>query len=332
MTVDGGITDQVKEEVKDILTTLTGGSNDVDYHKIKGSDTIIATTKSEGKVVNIVVASNDAVKSATVDNGVFETIVDTPAKTSIVNVAADSLLQANKAMEFISAELKGVGKDTTQTAIASSLNSFGKLMDHSNHVQVTKIKPSSDEENATQDVITLDLSKVENVIQVLDLSASTGISDTKVIINHAKAVLAIGSATIEIIGKQGTIVAGDDANQLIIGGLGADTLMGGGGNDSIVGGQDDTFGFNSTDGKISIDGLSVFSDFTKANSTFDFSKDIFGVSTVGELNSNINSVLGMETWGTADEYTTYVFQSGLEITLTGVTADEVTAEMVAFTI
>jgi hypothetical protein len=338
MTVEGGVSEQTITEATNILAELTGSSTTsevINSQNIAGTDAIVVAARDEGKAINIVVAKDVAVTAASVNNGVFETIVDTSANTTIKSTAADTAVVASAVTTFVQEQLSSAtsGSEAKQTAVTNSLASIEKVFaNQESYVQVTKIEAPVVETSSSQNVVKLDLSNVDNVVQAIDLSSSTSATATKVVVENAKAVVAVGSATIEIGGTQGTMVAGDDADQILISGLGADTLIGGAGNDSIVGGQNDTFGFNNTGGITTIDGLDSFANFADAGVTFDFAADVFDVTDVASLNSHISQVLGMETWGTANESTTYVFDNGLQVTLTGVTADEVMAEMVAFTI
>jgi len=338
MTVEGGVSEQTVTEATNILADLTGGSTAtevINSQNIPDTDALVVAAKDENKAINIVVAKDTPVVDASVNNGVFETVVDTPADAKLQSVAADTALSTDAATTFVQEQLSSATSDSEakQTAVAHNLASIAKVFDNQeSYVQVTKIDTPVVEAGSSQNVVKLDLSNVDNVTQAIDLSSSTSAESTKVIVENTKAVAAVGSATIQIGGDQGTMVAGDDADQILISGLGADTLIGGAGNDSIVGGQNDTFGFNNVDEHATINGLDAFTNFADAGATFDFASDVFGVTDVDSLNSHITHVLGMETWGTADESTTYVFDNGLKVTLTGVTADEVMADMVDFTI
>lgn len=337
MTVEGGVSEQTITEATNILAELTGGSTTtevINSQNIAGTDALVVAATDGDEVINIVVVNDNAVTAASVNNGVFETVVDVSANTQLQSTAANTAVVASAVTTFIQEQLSSAtsGSEATQESVTNGLASIEKIFaNQESYVQVTKIEAPV-VEAGSQNVIKLDLLDAGNVIQAIDLSGSTSATATKVIVEDAKAVMAVGSATIEISGDQGTMVAGDDADQILISGLGADTLIGGAGNDTIEGGANDTFGFNGTGGTTTINGLDSFENFADAGVTFDFSSAVYGLSDVDSLNSHISQVLGMETWGTANESTTYVFDNGMQVTLTGVTADEVTAEMVAFTI
>lgn len=125
----------------------------------------------------------------------------------------------------------------------------------------------------------------------------------------------VGSGTVQVGDNNDVNLQGDNRDQHVTGGGGNDTLVGGGGNDTLIGGGgDDVIGFNATGNyNIEIDGAD---------------KLAFQFDGINSLNDLLPFVTGVSE---ADGNVTYEFLDGeATITLVGMTADEVTADMVIF--
>lgn len=143
--------------------------------------------------------------------------------------------------------------------------------------------------------------------------------DTIVTLKNVENVMLIDSGSVIIDGSTAARVVGDITDQKITGGAGNDTLVGGGGNDTLVGGAgDDVIGFSAI-GHYTIEG------FGNGNDKLAF--DIGTITNVAQLESLITGV------NEADGNVTYVFNSGeASITLIGVSADQISADLVQFTL
>lgn len=127
----------------------------------------------------------------------------------------------------------------------------------------------------------------------------------------------VGSGTVQVGDDNDINLQGDNRDQHVTGGGGNDTLVGGGGNDTLIGGSgDDVIGFNAIGNyTIEIDGADKLA--------FQFD----GINTLDDLLPFVTGV------SEADGNVTYEFLDGeATITLVGMTADEVTADMVIFTL
>lgn len=143
--------------------------------------------------------------------------------------------------------------------------------------------------------------------------------DTTVTLRNVENAMLVDSGTVIIDGNTAAMVVGDITDQKIVGGGGNDTLVGGGGNDTLVGGGgDDVFGFNAV-GHYTIEG------FGSGNDVLAF--DIGTITNVAQLESLITGV------SEANGNVTYEFYYGeASITLIGVSADEISAGLVQFTL
>ena len=320
MTVEGGVSEQTVLEATNILAELTGLPEEsvtvTNSAALGDGGAMVVTAQNGDNAINIVVAGSTPIVGASINNGLFETLVSADAGINIQSTAVEVTAE-NAAANLANVLSAGaaptpdsfvafLGGLTTPATIQST--DFGELVAGTEAASVTL-----DFSNGTG----------ANVIQALDFTDS---AVGTVTLNGAAGALIVGNGSLVIEGDIGATVIGDAGNQIITGGLGADTIIGGAGEDTIFGGQSDTFGFGQEIGQTTLELGTVEGDFLAADITFDFSTMGFG--SVDILNSNIGQVLGMETWGTAEERTTYVFNDGRTVTLVGVTADEVLAEMV----
>jgi Ca2+-binding RTX toxin-like protein len=133
-----------------------------------------------------------------------------------------------------------------------------------------------------------------------------------------QSALVINSGTIHAEGNTPIRMVGDITAQNMGGADGNDTLAGGGGNDTLAGGLgSDTFGFSAL-------GHYTLTDFNVAqHDTAAFA--VTGVTTIGQLAAFLTSVDDAPTG------VTYHFGPNASITLIGVSASQVTADMVMFT-
>lgn len=142
---------------------------------------------------------------------------------------------------------------------------------------------------------------------------------TTVTLQNVENAMLVGDGSIIVDGTTAASVAGDLMDQKITGGAGNDTLVGGGGNDTLVGGAgDDVLGFNAV-GHYTLEGFGNGSD----KLAFDFDT----ITNIAQIEALITDV--QETDGNV----TYVFNQGeATITLIGVTANEISADLVQFTL
>lgn len=145
--------------------------------------------------------------------------------------------------------------------------------------------------------------------------ASLGAGQTLVLQGVENALLA-GAGSVRVEGAAGARITSDGADQRVTGGAGNDTLIGGGGHDTLAGGAgDDVFAFLRV-------GHFHIGDFGGGD------KIAFSVPGV----TNVAQLVAMVTGVSQDaQGVTYHFGPSASITLVGLSAADVTADMVRFT-
>ena len=139
-----------------------------------------------------------------------------------------------------------------------------------------------------------------------------------VVLKGVEAALVACAGTIKVEGSTPIRLAGDLAAQNITGGDGNDTLVGGGGNDTLTGGLgSDVFGFSAL-------GHYTLTDFDLAHD-----KLAFGSAGVPNIQTLVHLISSVDD---APAGVTINFGHDASITLVGVHASQVTADLVKFTI
>jgi hypothetical protein len=140
--------------------------------------------------------------------------------------------------------------------------------------------------------------------------------DKTLVLSGLEHIMLIGQGTVRVEGDTAVTISSDAGNQFITAGGGNDTLIGGGGSDTLAGGAgDDVFGFVRL-GHFTINDFSV-------GDTLAFK--VGGISNVSELLPYLTHVT--ET----AQSTSLEFGSNFSITLVGMSATDITADMIKFT-
>ncbi len=312
----GGVTDTLDASSKAIInsalgdvlngaTVTTNGATVVTGASSSGDNksAMVATAALNGVVINDGIGAT----AVTANSGTVITTQGLAQPVSTANAQAyfdklldaaipDAAAAANAATASAKAGVENAIKTTMQT-----LQSNGVANASVRHAQI----------DSTGDV-KLDVSGTPGVVQALSMGNAEG----TVTVTGAAAITVVGSGAVTVGGSTAAVVAGDSGNQKITGGAGKDTLFGGGGNDTIIGGSGDTIGFNGL-GNYTIGG-------TDKTNTLLFSFD--GIKNVATLLSYLTGVTESASG------VTYHFGEGAAITLAGVSAADVTADMVKFTV
>jgi len=136
---------------------------------------------------------------------------------------------------------------------------------------------------------------------------------TSVVLQDVDGATLLDAGRVRVDGNTPIIITSDNKAQNITGGGGNDTLVGTG-NDTLTGGSgDDIFGFNAS-------GKYVVTDFNKNVDKLAF--DLAGVTTLDQLKAKVTSVT------LNDAGITYNLGADSSITLIGVGAGELTADMI----
>ena len=156
-------------------------------------------------------------------------------------------------------------------------------------------------------------------VEIFAINLAQATANQTVVFKGVEAAILSGNGSVRVDGSTAINLIGDTGAQNITGGEGSDTLVGGGGADTLTGGlSDDTFGFTSLVGRQTI------TDFDTAHDQVAF--DLAGVTTLAQLGAMVTRI---------DEFAdgvTYNFGNDGSITLIGVTAAELTADMIKLSI
>ncbi len=144
-----------------------------------------------------------------------------------------------------------------------------------------------------------------------------GLGDRSLVLANIDAAVLSATGTVKVEGNAPIRITSDASAQNISGGGGNDTLVGTGADTLTGGAGNDVFGFSGR-GKYTI------TDFAKAGDTVGF--DIPGLTNINQLKANVTSVVKTDT------SITYNFGPDASITLVGVSASDLTAGMIKFTL
>jgi len=209
------------------------------------------------------------------------------------------------------------GNDTLQGGAGKdifAINAFG-------HYTITDFKPG-------QDLLTFPVQGIDSIEELLPFVSNVEQTATGLSIHFGPNLsitlvgMTAGQLTADMfrfsLSENATYLAGDARNQKLIGGDGNDTLIGGGGRDTLQGGAGkDVFAFNAA-------GNYTVNDFTPGKDLLTF------------LLPGMNSIEDLLTYVSSVEQTaaglTIRYGLGDSITLVGVTAGQLTADMFKFSL
>ncbi|SFP66729.1 hypothetical protein SAMN05216419_101212 [Nitrosomonas cryotolerans] len=326
--LDRFLHDTVESSAK--LTDLGGGSK------------LIIGTGSKGETQGAVVSGLVAV-AAEIKDGVMQLAVKLPAGVSIAFEGLNKLATAAEVKTYINEQIEqslpGADTDPAVIALRGSLEkainnlteAFAAKGVDTSIIRVVEFSDSDGESlnstsNASTDFDT-NVSTSENGNILFDASGVDNHEIFALLLNQIEAgktlelkniesAMLVGKGTVQVVDDTGANLHGDNRDQHIIGGSGNDTLVGGGGNDTLVGGDgDDIIGFNALGHyTVQIDQSDKLAfQFDDLHSLDDL---LPHVTNVVESNGNV----------------TFEFSDDASITLVGVTADDITADMVKFTL
>lgn len=282
-----------------------------------------------------VVASGDVAVAATVQDGTITLNVALPAGVSLGLQGPQGDVTVAAAKEYFQGQINAVlPADSTDPVIVAYRDNLNKALDilmgelgGKANVKIVTITDNTGAntgalgESATAtgagNVITFESASTSATTEVLTFLMSQVQAGNTLELKNVASALLIGDGSVMITGNQGAKIVGDIGNQKIVGSAGADTLVGGGGTDVLVGsGGNDVYGIK--------DGGNVTIVADKGDS-FGFKFD--GLTTLEQLLSFVTKVddsgagLHVEFAGGA-----------LSVTLVGLHAADVTADMIKFTI
>lgn len=274
--------------------------------------------------------------TASIDDGQLTLTVTLPPGVDLGLTGPSQAINANQLHDYVNnligQALPEQTNDPYQAAYKQSLELatqlLSQLLDGQNiHIRIVSFADSS--QSASSSITTAAESTGNTIVfdggqttdaEVLALRLDQVKDGTVVTLKNVTNALLVDSGSVVIEGSTAARVVGDITDQKITGGDGNYTLVGGGGNDTLVGGAgDDVIGFNAA-GHYTIEG------FDAAHDKLAFA-NIASITNLDQLNALITKVT--ETDGNV----TYEFNNGeASITLVGVSADQITSDLVQFTL
>jgi hypothetical protein len=322
-----GITDTLNQSTKDMLTGfLTDVPNGVTTRV--GGATVVQGQGSADTTTHagVLVESNAGVVGTLgTGTGIFDASINLPANVGLTFQGPGSVVTSAEANTYllglISAALPSTSTNPAVIAERAALeNAVAIIQGHSSSDSVVRffnVTDSTKAGTAAQDItITSDQTSTQHETLAINISAVH--AGNTIVLGDVRSSVIVGAGSVRVSGTVPSTVIGDTSNQLITGGSGGtDTLVGGGGSDTLVGGTSaDTFGFNAA-GEYRVEKMGA--------------GDLLGFSIPGI--SNINQLADLVTnFAVVNGDTTYTFVGGSTITLVGITPDQVTANLLHFTL
>ncbi len=308
------------------LTDTVGGSA---ITGVIGDSTIVIGSGSDGEKQGALLPSGSAI-SGSIDDGVLKLDIQVPAGSGFVFEGKDHA-SADTVGAFlnsiIDAYLPPDDPATPQVLRDGLTNAVNDLVNSMKALGVTDIVVRMIDFVSGNNLPSLSALGPHDVL--LDVSATAGgneaffinlhglgVDDTLVLTGIENVMLA-GQGRVRVDGDTPVVITNDGGNQDITGGGGNDTLIGGGGNDTLTGGAgDDTFGFRAL-------GHYKIEDFAKGHDHIAFK--VGGIDNVFELLPYLTGVTQNTEGVTLD------FGPNFSLTLVGISAADITADMIKFT-
>ncbi|MER2511230.1 MAG: hypothetical protein ABTQ25_02205 [Nitrosomonas ureae] len=322
----GGVADSISPDAIRLLdqylidtvessTTLTDLGN---------GSALLVGTGANGETQGAVIAGDVALVTQ-VNAGVMELAIQLPPGVTMAFEGLSELSTPEEIEAFVAGQIDNqLPPDSTDPAVLSLNDSLknalsnitNALIDQGISESVLTIVDFSDNATATAETIVFDASDFANN-EVFGLLLSNLQQDDILQLQGIENAILVGSGTVQVGDDNGVNLQGDNRDQSITGGAGNDTIIGGGGNDTLIGGGgDDVIGFN---------GLGNYT--VEVDGADDLAFQFDGINTLNDLLPFITGV------SEADGNVTYEFLNGeATITLVGLTAAEVTADMVIFNV
>ena len=301
--------------------TFPGGSEGTQF-----GNTLVTSNGSGGVSQGVMIARTQAA-TAQVQKDVTDFDSTTPAFSSIAFTGLPTLSTPAQAETFYQQRIDvDLPKNSTDPFVLAQRANLEKALANLT-AALEKEGASSNVVNIVETVtsplvlpgnnVVFDAKSANSQVAAFILGNQRGVGNNDVLsLKGVEKAIVINSGTVVVTDSTPSFIQGDLSNQNITGGGGNDTLVGGGGNDTLVGGGGkDAFGFTDF-GNTTIQGFGKDSELV-----FQFA----GVNSIQDLLQYLTGVTE------SDGNVTYEFAGvGSSITLVGVSASEVTADMVKF--
>lgn len=325
------LTQQSLDLLNKFLTDTVGGSHITGA--IDGT-TILLASGDDGQKQGALVPISQVV-TGTINDGVLQLEINMPANTGFVfegkdNVTPDTvdtfltqvidgyLPPANAAPGSHEAILRA-NLNAAVDDLVAAIKATGVTQVVVRMVDLVNASSSSSAQRAVGPTdLLFKTSTAEGSVEVFGFNLGHLQAGHTLVLDGASAAIVSGAGNIRVEGNTAIRITGDVAEQNITGGAGADTLVGGGGLDTLTGGAgNDVFGFSDP-------GIFTITDFSAGDQA---AFDLAGVTNIAQLAA---LVTGVEH--TAAGVTYHFASADVHITLVGLTAADVTSDMIKFTI
>lgn len=322
-SIVGAVTTGLSAQSKDLLTAVVAAINGTATVTDVGTSTVVTGVDKSGNSTGALIAKGTGT-TGTINDGTVQIGVVLPEKVGLNFAGPVKEVSAAAAVtyfkELIAAALPSTNTTTAVVENRASLENAVSLASdgqgNSLNVRVIGITNESTTGKST-DTVKLSGSATGNK-EVVAINAANLAKEQTLILENLDRVVLVNDAKVQVTGGA-AFVAGDNANQSISGGFGADTLVGGGGNDTLVGGYgSDIFGFVGG-------GTTNVGDFNKAQGD-KLAIQLTGVTTNAQL---ISAVTAIQDTPTGMSVT---FGKSGTITLVGIHIADITADMVQLSI
>lgn len=326
----GALPDLLGQESLDLLnkflTDTVGGSSST---QSVGDSTFLSGTGENGETQGALLPTGSSI-TGTINNGTLQLEISLPRGLGFVFAGLDEATADSVGLflytivnSYIPLGVNDALRESLLAAVDDLISSI-KALGLPN--LVVRVVDFMDEESSTGSLAHERLAAPSSEVNFSATSSDNELfafnlrnlsADEILVIKGVENALVSGNGAIRVEGNAGVRITSDSNDQLIIGGGGNDTLIGGGGNDTLTGGDgDDVFAFARL-------GNFLITDFDPTHDTFTFK--IPGVTNVQELLAIVTDATQTSTGVTFD------FGGQGSITLVGISADELTADMVKFT-
>jgi Ca2+-binding RTX toxin-like protein len=318
-SIVGALTGGLSEASKELLTAVVAAINGTATVTSLGTSTVVSGLDKDGNTTGALVPKEGAITGTISDGGVSLGVV-LPEKVGLnfagPTQAATAIAATNYFQGLIDAALPAANNTVDVMQKRESLNESLELLTEGLEKDLAVRFVSITNENTSgksSETIKLSGSSSGNK-EVFALIASSLSKDQTVQLENLDRVLLVGDAQVQVLGNS-ALVAGDNGNQVISGGFGADTLVGGGGNDTLVG------GFGSDNFVLKGGNSSVFvGDFSKSQGD----KLVFQHEGLTSIDQLVNAVSAIQDTSTG---MTVSFGNELTITLVGVKIADITSDL-----
>lgn len=319
---------------KDLIELVLGDTVDGTSTRtqVGNNATLVSSTGAGGVTQAVVVSDTGGVVAGELKSGQLDLTIALPAGVGLALQGLDSV-PADQASGYIQSLLDlylpatgDPAADALRDSLISAIDAVRGSLGDANSVSVRFVVLTQETQNASlgralaaNEVILDSGTSASGSTETLAILLNTISADKTVVLKNVESAVLVGQGSVRVDGSKAATIAGDIFDQKIAGGAGNDTLIGGGGHDTLTGGAgNDTFGVTTLKGHLVIN-------------DFEFGKDKIGFNVASVKSTG--DLLPLITGLTQDGANLVVsFGPEMSITLVGVTPEQLTLDMLKFTL